>query len=79
MKTMMSVFMALLVSGCAMVKVSTPDGMTVETRTLWKDVNQASAQTEDMVLELGSSVSADDARTLMAMCLLFPQMDGCNG
>ena len=76
MRCFVIVLMALL-SGCATVKVTTPDGMAIETKTLWKDIERASAQTEDMVLELGSSKSADDARTLMAMCLLFPQMDGC--
>jgi len=69
-----------LLSACGSVSVKTsPDGtMEVSTRTLWKDIEAASAQTEDMVLELGRSTSADEARTLMAMCLLFPQMEGCN-
>lgn len=66
-----------LMIGCASVEVSTPDGMSIKTRTLWKDIEKAEAQTEGMVLMLGSSTSADEARTMMAMCLLFPQMEGC--
>ena len=71
-------FIALIVllSGCATVEVSTPE-MSIKTRTLWKDIKAAEAQTEDMVLSLGTSTSADDAKTMMAICLLFPTAEGC--
>lgn len=63
-------------TGCATVEVSTPE-MSIKTRTLWKDIETASAQTEDLVLELGKSTSSDDAKTMMAICLLFPTAEGC--
>ena len=67
----------LSLGGCATVSVTTPDGMSIETKTLWKDISAAEASTEDMVLSLGSSSSADDARTLLAICLLMPEAEGC--
>ena len=76
MRFILILFLVFL-SGCATVSIETPEGLVIQTRTLWKDIERASGQTEDMVIELGSSKSTDDARTLMAMCLLFPQMDGC--
>lgn len=66
-----------LVASCASVSITTPDGMTIQTRTLWKDIEQAEAQTDNMVLSLGTSKSADEARTMVALCLLFPNADGC--
>lgn len=67
----------LLAAGCASVSITTPEGMMIQTRTLWKDIKSAEAQTENMVLSLGTSTSADDAKTMMALCLLFPNAEGC--
>ena len=77
MKLILVCLLAAALSGCGMVEVQSPDGTRIVTRTLWKDIQTAEAQTEDMVLQLGSSTSADDARTMVAMCLLFPHLDGC--
>jgi hypothetical protein len=68
---------AMTAGGCASVSISTPDGMVIETRTLWKDIEAAEAQTENMVLSLGTSTSSDDAKTMLALCLLLPDAEGC--
>ena len=72
-------FLLWFLAGCAQVSVkSNPDGtFEVSSRTLWKDVEAVELQTEDFVGSLGTSTSADEAQTLMAMCILFPQMEGC--
>ena len=78
----MRVFIALLVAiclgGCASVSVVSPDGTKITTRTLWKDVQTAEAQTENMVLSLGSSMSADQAQSMVALCILFPDAEPCS-
>jgi hypothetical protein len=77
MKFLASLILILALTSCGTVTVKTPDGFEFSSRTLWKDIEAANFQTDDFVGELGSSKSADEARTLMAMCLLFPQMEGC--
>jgi uncharacterized protein YceK len=76
-KWLLLIMILISFSGCATVEVSTPDGLSIKTTTLWKDIEAAEAQTENMVLSLGRSGSVDEAKTLMAMCLLFPNMEGC--
>lgn len=66
----------MTLSACAHVKVTTPE-MQISTMTLWKDIKTAEAATGDVILSLGSSTSADEAKTLVALCLLFPEADGC--
>jgi hypothetical protein len=66
------------IGGCATVKVTTPEGMSIETTTLWKDVNQAEASTENMVLKLGSSTSEQDAQgALFMVCAINPALPMC--
>jgi hypothetical protein len=66
-----------LLSGCATVEVQTPDGTKIKTTTLWKDVSNASAQTEDMILELGSSISEQEAGALTLVCIINPALPIC--
>jgi hypothetical protein len=73
----LGILMLMMTLGaCAHVKVTTPE-MTISTMTLWKDIKTAEAATGDVILSLGSSTSADEAKTLVALCLLFPEADGC--
>lgn len=67
---------AMVLSGCATTEITTPE-MTIKTSTLWKNIESASAQTEDLVLELGSSKSNEDAKALMLACVMFPDMPAC--
>lgn len=67
---------AMILSGCATTEISTPE-MTIKTSTLWKNIESASAQTENLVLELGSSNSNEDAKALVLACVMFPDMPAC--
>ena len=77
MKLLIALLISIWLAGCASVSVVSPDGTRIKTTTLWKDIKAAEAQTENMVLSLGQSTPVEHAQTLVALCLLFPQMEGC--
>jgi hypothetical protein len=70
---------AVMLAGCGSVKVKqSPDGtFEFSSKTLWKDIESAEFESGDFDGSLGSSTSADDARSLAALCILFPQSDAC--
>ena len=77
--SILTMSLVLLLSGCGNVSVKqNPDGsFEFNSRTLWKDIEAAEFQSDDFVGSVGSSTNADDARSLAALCILFPQSDAC--
>lgn len=75
-----AVIVAILSTGCATTEMSkTPNGdMTWKSRTLWKDISDIDAEADGIRFRMGNSVSADDARMLLALCLVVPTAEGCN-
>lgn len=80
MKNFIAILVLLLMTGCAKVSVrANADGtFDINSFTLWKDIEKVDLQTEDFVGSLGTSTSADQAQQMVAMCILFPQAEGCS-
>jgi hypothetical protein len=79
MKKIIAILILLLMTGCARVSVKqNSDGtFDMSSFTLWKDIEKVDLQTEEFVGSVGSSTGADQAQTMMALCILFPQLEGC--
>lgn len=79
MKALITAIAILMLTGCATTEMTkTPDGnMNWKSRTLWKDISDIDAEADGIRFRMGNSVSADDARVLLALCLLVPTADGC--
>lgn len=77
--SILTMSLVLLLSGCGSVKLKQHQDGTFEfsSKTLWKDISSAEFESGEFDGSLGSSTSADDARSLAALCILFPQSDAC--
>ena len=81
MKNLLGIIAGLLMvlsAGCATVEVESPDGFVFKSSTLWKDISGAEVQTADFVGSINSSKSVEDAKAMMAVCLLFPENPACS-
>lgn len=79
MKSIILILTLVLLAGCGSVKVSqSPDGtFEFSSRTLWKDVESAEFQSNDFIGSLGRSSSVEDVKALTAVCILYPDLPGC--
>ena len=77
MKMILAGLLVILLSGCGHVSVKSQD-LEVSTWSLFKTVKQAefSADGSGVIATLGSS-SSEDTKSIMAICILYPDLPGC--